>query len=376
MQSNKKQTTTRRRFLRQATLGASTLAFSSLALGKLSACAPEQERKLGIALVGLGNYSKNKLAPALQVTERCRLAGIVTGTPAKAEEWSKQYGIPGENIYNYNTFDQIQDNEDIDIVYVVLPNGMHAEYTIRAAQAGKHVICEKPMAISVEECRQMIEACEQAGVKMQIGYRCQYDPHHQEIMRLGQEEVLGKVMLIQTGNGFYYGGGSDNWRFNDPELAGGGALMDMGVYCIQGARYTMGKEPVAVTAQFYNPRPEIIIPELDDTMTWQMEFDNGAIANCSTSYGARSDYLKVSAQEGNFELHPCYQYNKPEGEVQGEPISFEGENQQAVQMDAFASNIMENTPVVADGMEGLHDMMVVEAIYRSAANGGRREKVG
>lgn len=368
--------TTRRQFLKRSSrIGVSAIALS-LSLGELYACASEQDRKLGVALVGLGNYSTNKLAPALQETGYCRLAGIVTGTPAKAERWAREYNIPEKNIYNYDTYDQIRDNEDIDIVYVVLPNGMHAEYTIRGAEAGKHVICEKPMANTVEECRQMIGACEKAGVKLQIGYRCQYDPHHQEIMRLGQQEVLGKVMLIQSGNGFYYGGGSDNWRFHDPALAGGGALMDMGVYCIQGARYSMGKEPTAVTAQFFNPRPEILHPELDDTMTWQMEFDNGAIANCSTSYGARSDYLKVSAQEGNFELHPCYQYNKPEGEVRGEAISFPAQNQQALQMDAFARNIMDNTPVIADGYEGLRDMMVVEAIYRSTAAGGERVKIG
>lgn len=368
--------TTRRQFLkRSSTIGISTLALS-FSLGELYACALEQDRKMGVALVGLGNYSTNKLAPALQETQYCRLAGVVTGTPAKAERWAREYGIPEKNIYNYDTFDQVQDNEEIDIVYVVLPNGMHAEYTIRAAQAGKHVICEKPMANSAEECRQMIEACEQAGVKLQIGYRCQYDPHHKEIMRLGQDEVLGKIMLFQSGNGFFYGGGSDNWRFHDPALAGGGALMDMGVYCIQGARYATGKEPLAVTAQSFNPRPEIIIPELEDTMTWQMEFANGAIANCSTSYGARSDFLKVSAQEGNFELHPCYQYNKPEGEVRGEAISYPAKNQQAVQMDAFARNILDDTPVMANGYEGLRDMIVVEALYQSVADGGSRVEIG
>ena len=368
--------TSRRRFIRQASgfgLGISLgLTFS---LSELYACSPENDRPLGIALVGLGNYSTNKLAPALQETAYCRLAGIVTGTPAKAEEWARKYDIPQKNIYNYETYDRLADNPDIDVVYVVLPNGMHAEYTIRGAQAGKHVICEKPMANSVEECRQMIDACETAGVKLQIGYRCQYDPHHQEIMRYGQEELLGQVMILQSGNGFYYGGGSDNWRFTNPALAGGGAMMDMGVYCIEGARYTMGTEPVAVTARFYNHRPNLIHPELDDAMAWQMEFENGAVANCTTGYNFRSDYLKVAAQEGNFELHPCYQYNKPIAEIDGETVSFEARNQQAIQMDAFARNIMNDTPVVADGREGLLDMKVIEAAYRSAAAGGERTEV-
>ena len=176
---------TRRRFLRQAAemgIGASALALS-FSINSIYACDPQEDRPLGIALVGLGNYSANKLAPALQETRFCRLAGIVTGTPAKAEEWSRKYDIPKGNIYTYDTYDDIAGNPDIDIVYVVLPNGMHAEYSIRGAEAGKHVICEKPMANTVEECRQMIGACKAAGVKLQIGYRCQYDPHHREIMR-------------------------------------------------------------------------------------------------------------------------------------------------------------------------------------------------
>ncbi len=365
----------RRQFLRRSALHSSALALAATFPGGLS-CASPAEEKLGVALVGLGNYSRGKLAPALQVSQHCYLAGIVTGTPAKAEEWSTQYKIPKEHIYNYETFDRIADDAAIDIVYVVLPNGMHAEFTIRAAQAGKHVICEKPMANSVEECRAMIAACRDAGVKLQIGYRCQYDPHHQDMMRFGQEQVYGGVTMIQTGNGFLLSGKSDNWRFTDPALAGGGSLMDMGVYCIQGARYTLGKEPVAVHAQSFNFRPDIIHPELDDSMTWQMEFDEGEVANCMCSYNARSDYLKASATEARFELQPCYQYNKPEGVVAGEAFSYPGRNQQAAQMDAFALNIRDNTPVLADGEEGLRDLLVVEALYRSVAEGGSRIELG
>ncbi len=364
----------RRKFLKKSTLGAGALFFHA-ALPLRASPFGRQDGKLGIALVGLGSYSRGKLAPALLETNLCYLAGIVTGTPAKAEEWSAKYDIPKANIYNYETFDRIADNADIDVIYVVLPNGMHAEYTIRAAQAGKHVICEKPMANTPEECKAMIQACRDAGVKLQIGYRCQYDPQHIDIMRMGQQEEYGPVKVIQTGNGFHLGGKSDNWRYTDPALAGGGALMDMGVYCTQGARYSMGREPVAVQAQSYNFRPELIHPDLDDTMTFQLEFEGGAIANCMCSYNARSDYLLVSAAEGNFGLEPCYQYNKPEGMAGGEPFSYPATNQQAVQMDAFARNIMEDTAVKADGEEGLRDMLVVDALYRSVAAGGTRVRV-
>ena len=175
----------RRKFLTTGTLGA--LALASGATHKI--WAQQDKRSLGVALVGLGSYATHQLAPSLLQTKSCHLAGIVTGTPSKAEKWQQEYQIKASHTYNYESFERIADNKDIDIVYVVLPNSMHAEFTIRAAEAGKHVICEKPMAISSEECRQMISACKKAGSKLAIGYRCHYDPYNLEMMRLGQKQV-------------------------------------------------------------------------------------------------------------------------------------------------------------------------------------------
>lgn len=161
-----------------------------------------EKKKLGIALVGLGNYSTNQLAPALQETKLCRLTGIVTGTPSKKEPWMKKYRIPENNVYDYKNFDKIAQNKDIDVVYIALPNSMHAEYTIRAAKAGKHVFCEKPMALSVEDCEAMIKACKEANVKLFIGYRLHFDPYHLEVMKLGQEKRLGAIKRIESAHAF------------------------------------------------------------------------------------------------------------------------------------------------------------------------------
>src|SRR6478609_8839872 len=165
---------TRRKFLQTVSLGlGTTLTASTLhALGNDMNI--QDQKKLGIALVGLGSYAKNQLAVALEKTDNCYLAGIVTGTPSKAEEWSKKYNIPQANIYNYQNFDEIAKNKDIDIVYIVLPNSMHKEFTIRAAKAGKHVIVEKPMAITAEDCQEMINVCAKAGVQLAVGYRLHY----------------------------------------------------------------------------------------------------------------------------------------------------------------------------------------------------------
>src|SRR6188472_2848786 len=153
--------TSRRDFLRMT-------AIPSLA-HRATPTTSRQERKLGFALVGLGSLSTNQIAPALQKTKHCRLAGIVTGTPAKAQKWKAQYGIPDKSIYNYETIDRMADNPDIDVVYVVTPNALHARDTIKAAKAGKHVLCEKPMEVSSEKCQQMIAAAKKAGRQLAIG---------------------------------------------------------------------------------------------------------------------------------------------------------------------------------------------------------------
>lgn len=366
----------RRKFLQQLSLGIGSAALAIPGTGffsELMAAVDEmygqqggQERKLGIALVGLGSYSTNQLAPALQETRHCRLAGIVTGTPSKVEDWKKRYGIPQKNVYNYENFDSIKDNPDIDIVYVVLPNAMHAEYTIRAAKAGKHVICEKPMAVSVKECEQMIAACKSAGKMLSIGYRLHFEPHNLEMMRLGQKEIYGPVKKIETGNGFVLTN-PNVWRL-DKELAGGGPLMDMGIYSVQGARYVMGKEPIAVTAREEKTKPQLF-KEVEETLYWQMEFPGGAIADCETSYNKSIGRLRAEATQGWFELEPAFSYSGIKGKTHKGPMNFPQINQQAVQMDDFAYCILHNKPTRVPGEEGLKDMKVIEAIYKAAQSG-------
>ena len=369
----------RRRFLKQLSAGVGGAAWAASAgpFVAQSAPAPAQD-PLGLALVGLGNYATGQLAPALQETERCYLAGIVTGTPSKAEEWMQKYDIPEENVYDYATYDQIADNDAIDIIYVVLPNGMHAEYSIRAAEAGKHVICEKPMATSVEGCRAMIAACERNNRKLSIGYRLHFEPHHQRAMELGQDEVYGPVEIIQAGFGFRLGQPPYpphiEWRL-DQELAGGGALMDVGVYAIQAARYVTGEEPVAVTAQEYTTRPDVF-SEVDETIFFQLEFPGGARMDGSTSYNGNFNRLYATAEQGWFEVEPAYGYGGIQGRTSDGPMNIQNVNQQARQMDGFAACIQEDRASRVPGEEGLRDMQVIEAIYDSIAAGGQRIEIG
>ena len=338
---------------------------------------PYTGKKLNIALCGLGNYA-TMLAEGIQASKYCHLAGIITGTPAKAEKWKTQYNIPEKNIYNYQNFDEIVKNKEIDLVYVVVPNGLHKEFVIRAAKAGKHVITEKPMAITVKDCEEMINACNQNNVQLAIGYRLHYEPTHLEIKRLGQEKVFGKIRFIEASLGYKTYDTLDTktivdkndrneWRLNK-KLSGGGPLMDLGIYCIQASRYILGEEPIAVTAQFGTVNDKNRFSETEESISWQMEFPSGAVANCNTSCGYNIDRLYASADEGSFELSPALSYGPFEGKTSNGVLKFPVINQQQTQMDEICKLLLENKklPNHITGEEGLKDIKVINAIYKSA----------
>jgi predicted dehydrogenase len=327
------------------------------------------KRKLGIALVGLGNYCEGQLAPALLETQHCYLAGIVTGTPEKARKWKSQYNIPETNIYNYENFDTISDNPAIDIVYVVLPNSMHAEYTIRSAKAGKHVICEKPMAVSVEDCDRMIAACRDANRMLSIGYRLHFEPHNKEMMRLGQQKEYCDFKKLLAENGM---DGTSGWRLNK-KLAGGGPLMDVGIYCVQGVRYTTGMEPVAVRAQEGPKRDIETFKEVEESLSFQLEFPGGFIAECNTSYSEHMNLLRAEVSNGWFELSPAYEYSGIKGRTAEGEMEFPEVNQQALQMDDFAHAIQNNRPTPVPGEMGRQDVKILQAIYQAMRTGERVE---
>ena len=343
-------------------------------MGNLAfACAAEKpkNKKLGVALVGLGSYSTYQLAPSLLETEHCQLTGIVTGTPSKAEAWAKKYSIPQANIYNYENFDAIVNNDDIDIVYVVLPNSMHADFCIRAAKAGKHVICEKPMAVSVKECDDIINACKEAGVKLSVGYRLHAEPYTQEVKKMIAEKTFGEVRYVTADAAYFSDSYPDQWRLNKA-LSGGGALVNMGVYAIQSAIYGSGQNPISVSAQEFSTRPEYF-KDTDETITAQFQFPNGAVGNIFTSHNVNANRLHVSCSNGWFELDPANSYGPLKGRTSaGNEIQFPHKSQQTLQMDDFAKHILYDEVNRVPGEMGKRDMIIVEAIYQSIRENGRK----
>lgn len=353
----------RRDFLSTLTLAGAATLFSGNSL--LASTSPKKD-KLGIALVGLGYYSTDLLAPALQLTENCYLAGIVTGTPSKAATWKEKYNIPDKNIYNYQNFDQIANNPDIDVVYVVLPPSMHREFVVRAAKAGKHVFCEKPMAPSVADCEAMINACKSAKVKLAIGYRCQHDPNIHALRQVIKDQKFGKVKMINSAAG-YFDARTTHWK--QSKKLGGGAMGDMGVYALQGARLATGEEPISVIAQASTTRPEIY-KEVEETMMFMLDFPSGARAACQTSFGINMNYLQVNYEKGWLKLEPQSAYNGIKGSMSdGTTINNPIKSQQAKQMDDDCLAIINKTDLIAPGEEGLRDIRVLEAVYKSVASG-------
>jgi predicted dehydrogenase len=323
---------------------------------------------LGVALVGLGNLSTNQLAPALQKTTNCRLAGIVTGTPAKAVRWKAQYGIPDRSVYSYETMGRMADNDDIDIAYIVTPNGLHGEHTIAALRAGKHVLCEKPMEVSVERCEAMVAEAKAAGRQLAIAYRCQFDPHHLELVRLAREGSLGAVKMIEAGFGYSIGD-PNQWRL-DRELAGGGPLMDVGIYALQSTRMITGEEPTRVSALTTVTDP-VKFHEVEESMTFQLGFPGGVLADCRTSYRVRGmNRVTAFAERGSFGMDPAYSYGGNRGwRSDGQPLEFEEIDMFAAELDDFATCIMEETPTKVPGEEGLRDVSIMMAAYEAARTG-------
>ncbi len=351
----------RRTFIQKAGIIAASSVFAPQALVSAT---KRKKTKLGVALVGLGYYSTDILAPALQSTTNCELKGIVTGSPEKIPVWQEKYGIKDKNVYNYQNYNEIANNPEIDVIYVVLPPSMHAEYTIRGANAGKHIFCEKPMAPSVADCEAMIKACKDNKVKLAIGYRCQHDPNIQAYAKVGKERPFGKVKMITSAAG-YFDGRTNHWK--QSKSMGGGVMGDMGVYALQGARLATGEEPVSVTAQASTTRPEVY-HEVEETMMFQLEFPSGARAACHTSFGIRMNYLQVNYEKGWLKMEPHSSYRNNKGSMSdGTEINFPIANQQARQMDEDSASIMNNEPMIVPGDEGLRDIRVVEAIYKSAA---------
>ncbi|MFC0386201.1 Gfo/Idh/MocA family protein [Muricoccus vinaceus] len=336
---------------------------------------PPGER-IGYAIIGLGRISVEEALPAFGEAKQSRPVALVSGSPEKAREVARRYGIPESAVHSYEDMEKLRDNPDVKAVYIGLPNAMHREYTVRAAAIGKHVLCEKPMAATVEEAAEMVAACERARVKLMIAYRCQYEPYNREAIRIVRSGELGKLRSIQAVNTQSQGQVAQ-WRFNH-RLAGGGALPDIGLYCLNATRYLTGEEPVDVFARTYSPPGDPRWSEIEESASFMLRYPSGVIANCLTQYDAFNDKsMTLHFERGTVEMPDAFAYHGQQMYVSQRAGSLtartqrrmEAKNQFALEIDHFSECIRTDRRPHTPGEEGLQDQKLMVTIYRSASEG-------
>jgi predicted dehydrogenase len=358
-------TQSRRKFMLQA----SAAAVAPIIVTSVTrAMSKTPNKKLGFAICGLGDLAESQIAPALQKTEHCRLSGIITDNAAKAQTWQAKYGIAAKNVYSYDTMEKMAGNPDIDVVYIVTPNSLHLEHTLKAAAAGKHVFCEKPLEISVDRCQQMIDACKAAKRKLSVAYRCQFEANNLELIRIARAKEFGELRLIEA-SACVPKTESNQWRLKRA-LSGGGALMDLGIYALQATRYITGEEPVLVSAIETKTNP-VKYSEVEETVVWQAKFPSGVLAYCSTSFeSVQIARVRAIAERGWFELDPAFDFSGIHGRrSDGKEIALPSGDQFAAEMDDFGRCILNDEPSKVSGEEGLRDVKIVTAIYESMKTG-------
>jgi predicted dehydrogenase len=359
---------TRRHFIKDISLTAASLPVLNI-LNAARMNSTKDDKILHIAIMGLGSYG-TRVAEAMQSCTRAKLVGVISGTPSKITAWQSRYNIPAKNCYNYENFDAIKNNADIDAVYVITPNSLHHDEVIRVAKAGKHVICEKPMAINAKEGQEMVDACKANNVKLLVGYRMHFEPHTLEIIRMRNAGEFGKVLFFQGLSGFIIGDPTQ-WRLNK-DLSGGGAMMDIGIYSVNGSRYMIGEDPVWVIAQETKNNPEKFKEGIDETIQFQLGFPGGAVASCLSTYSMSNlDRFFLNGVDGFAELYPATGYGPIAGSTHKGPINEPVVTHQTVQMDAMAGIILNNEkPVVpVDGEEAVKDLKIIDAIYEACKTG-------
>jgi predicted dehydrogenase len=334
-------------------------------------------QRVGFAIVGLGRLTLEQILPAFASCTRARPVALVSGSPDKARVVAAQHGIPERSVYRYDDMARLADDPAIGAVYVVTPNGLHHAHVHAAAAAGKHVLCEKPMANSSAEARDMVAACQNAGVRLMIAYRCQYEPFNRAAIRLVRSGRYGAPHIIEAVN-TQVQGPADQWRLKR-SLAGGGALPDIGLYCLNGARAMTGEEPIEVFARQWSPPGDARYTDVEETMAFMLRFPSGAIANCATAYGAHeSKDMRLRLERGWIDLEDAFAYRGQRMRVAARDganeavteLRLAAGNQFALEIDHFAECIQQGRTPRTPGEEGVQDHVIMEAIYRSAHDGG------
>lgn len=368
-------------------IGSGNAAPSDAASGRIALAPPDKQpenlpipgpplKQVGWAIVGLGDLALGEIMPAFADCQRSRPVALVSGHPNKAKKVAQAYGIAEDAIYNYENYDRLANDPRVDVIYIVLPNSMHAEFTIRGLQAGKHVLCEKPMSATVAEAEAMIAAAKKAQRHLMVAYRLHYEPFNQKAMELCQSGAFGKIKTFASHN-------SQNVKAPNIRLSrqlAGGPLGDVGVYSINAARYILNEEPVEVFASAHQPSDDPRFAEVPESVVYTMKYPSGALAHCGCSFGsAESRFYQVQGTTGSLRMDPAFSYrglrlhvkdgNPKEGNAQSKELMLDAANHFAKEMDHFSAVVAEGESCHTPGEMGLADMKILAALEKSWRGG-------
>jgi predicted dehydrogenase len=324
-------------------------------------------------VVGLGHFGEHVVLPGFGNSRKAQLVAVVSGDERKARRLAKKFGA--SDFYDYNGYAQCLSHPQVEAVYIATNNSTHAAFAVQAATAGKHVLCEKPMATSVAECQQMIDACRDHQVRLMIAYRKYFEQGAVDLKALVDSGKLGRLRIIHSMFSIYLrpGSGVAAWHF-DRRLAGGGGLPDVGVYCVNTACWVTGRAPVEAAAYQWTVDPEVF-KEVDENIAFRLNFPDGLIMQGTSSWGgAKGSFFHVVGEKGWATLAPAYEYDEERclyGRINGRAFEkkYKVVDELALELDAFADCVRHNREPGPNGAEGLRDVVVMQAIYQSAREG-------
>ncbi len=334
---------------------------------------PANPKKLRLALVGLGKLMVGEILPAIKLSSLCEVTALVTANADKGRAIADTLGLDHSRVMDYARISEMRNDETIDALYIATPNSLHARDTIAGLKAGKHVLCEKPLASTIADAEMMVNAAKENGRQLMTAYRVHHEPLNLQMKKMIKERKYGKPMFVAFDTTIEVGK-KPQYRL-DAKLAGGGSLFDIGIYSLNTTRFLLGEEPIEVSAMQWNDPEDKRFDEVEQNIAFQLRFPSGCIANCTSSYGtARVNRYRVICQKGWMGMEPATEYrglkaehcNDEERVTLKEP---ETVNQFAAQFDAFAKAILENKPVAPSGEDGLKDMRLMVKIYEAAASG-------
>ncbi|HKW97136.1 MAG TPA: Gfo/Idh/MocA family oxidoreductase [Bryobacteraceae bacterium] len=329
--------------------------------------------KLGYAVIGLGAISQQAVLPAFAHSENARLIAVVSGDREKAERVAREFHAPWH--YTYAQFAECLKNPEVEAVYIATPPGEHERFTVAAARAAKHVLCEKPLAATVEQCRRMVRACRDRRVQLMTAYRKYFEPASVALKQIIRSGEIGRVDIIHTAFTEFRPAGDSTpaWMF-DRKLSGGGPLMDIGIYCVNTCRWLIEEDPVEASAYRWS-RDRKRFKQVEEGIAFRLRFKSGVLLQGTASWGsALASFVQVHGEKGWASLSPAFAFEEERrltGKIAGRWFEkeFSAIDEFALELDAFASCVRERRAPEPDGIQGMRDIAILDAIYRAAKIG-------